>query len=338
MNTRRSLVALAGLTAVAVIAAAGCDSVRPFALRVDGEETSQSSVDRELDALADNEAIAAGGANVNDSEGTLRSDVTAYWLTLLVEQEVIDKEVQRRDLDVTAADREAATNDINAEFGPQVFEAFPDWLRDRLQGRYGRRAALVREIGGDAGEITDEQVRAAYDELLVQQRAQCPSGEFVAHILVGTQAEADALAGQLAGGADFGTVARENSTDGSAVDGGELGCFDPMQLVPEFATAAEALAPGQVSPPVQTEFGFHLIRISDTIPFEAIEVGLRERLEQQAGAASNPELDALVAEAKVRVDPRYGDWRVRDGLGSVEPPEGAEAPTSTPAPAPQPSP
>ncbi len=339
MRTRRSFVALAVLAAVAVIAAAGCDSVRPFALKVDGEETSQSSVDKELDAIADNEAIAAGGGSVTGNDGTLSSTVTAYWLTLLVEQEVIDDEFNRRNLEVTEADREAAIADIEAEFGAQVFEAFPDWLRDRLRGRYTRRAALVREIGGDAGQITDEALRAAYDELIAAQREQCPSGEFVGHILVETQAEADALAAQLAGGAGFATLARENSTDGSSVDGGELGCFDPTQLVPEFATAAEALAPGQVSPPVQTEFGFHIIKISDTIPFEAIEAGLRERLEQQAGAARNPELDALLAEAKVRVDPRYGDWKVRDGLGSVEPPEGAEAPTDSTAPAqPTPSP
>ncbi len=335
MRTRRFLIAPA-IVAVA-FAAAGCDSVRPSALKVDGTEVSRSSVDRELEAIADNEAIAAGG-QITGPDGTLNSAVTAYWLTLRVEQEVIDEEVERRDLDVTAADRDSARADVEAELGADVFEAFPEWLRDRLLDRYQRRAALVREVGGGVTGLTDEQVQATYDEFVAQQKAQCPSGRFVAHILVETQPQADALAAELAAGADFATLARENSVDGSSADGGELGCFDPAQFVAEFSTAAGALAPGAVSAPVPTEFGFHLIKISDTIPFAAIEPGIRDQLEQQAGAARNPEIDALVAGAKVRVDPRYGTWKVRDGLGTVEAPDGA-APATTGSPVPsQPSP
>lgn len=334
MNVRRFLIAL--VAGAVLVAAAGCDSVRPFALKVNGTETSQSSVDRELDAIADNKALEESG-QVTGEDGKINSEITAYWVTLLAEQEVIDREVKKRGLEVTAADTEAAKADIDTEFGAPVYDAFPKWLRDRLLRRYENRAVLVREIGGQAAGPTDEDIRAAYDEFITQQKAQCASGKFVAHILVATQEEADAAAAQLAAGADFATVARENSTDGSAGDGGELGCFDATQYIPEFATAADALSLGQVSAVVPTEFGFHLIRTSDTIAFEALEAGIRQQLEQQAGAQRNPTLDALVADTKVRVDPRYGTWKVQDGQGRVVPPEGA-APTTTAPVSPQPSP
>jgi len=340
VNLRRYLVALAA--GAILVAAGGCDNARPFALEVDGTEVAQSSVNRELGALADNEALAAAAAQaqstLTNSDGTLNSGSTAYWLTLRAEQEVIDRQVRRRHLEVTTPDRDAGKEDIDREFGAEVFGDFPKWLQDRLVDRYARRNALERDIGGEVALPTDDEVRAAYDEVVAQQKAQCTSGRFVSHILVETQAQADALAAELVAGADFATLARENSVEGSSADGGELGCFDPAQLVPEFSTAASALAPGAVSAPVQTEFGFHLIKISDTIPLAAIEPGIRRQLERQAAALGNPELNKLVAESEVKIDPRYGTWKVEEGVGRVRPPKGATAPTTSPAPEPVPPP
>jgi hypothetical protein len=88
---------------------------------------------------------------------------------------------------------------------------------------------------------------------------------------------------------------------------------------------------------VQTQFGFHVIRMSDTIPFESVEARVRESLAPPTN--TNPELDALIADAKVRVDSRYGTWEVRDGQGLVEPPAVPEStPESVPEPAPEPAP
>ena len=334
----RSLLALLGVLALAIVAA-GCDSVRPFAVEVDGDEISQSSVDRELRALSDNEALAQG-SGVSRSDDTLDSRVTAFWLTWLVEQQVIDREVRERGIDVSGADRKSGVADLEAQLGADVYDAFPKWLRDRLAGRFARRQALLRDLGGDPAGPTDAEVRAAYDEQLAQLKAQCASGTFVAHILVESRADAEALAAQLVAGVGFAQLARERSTDPGSVDlGGELGCLDPAQFVPEFSEAAAALPLGQVSQPVETEFGFHLIRVSDTIAFESVEEQIRTALEQEAGAGSSPELAELVVAAHVRVDPRYGTWRVSEGQGAVEPPRGATPTTaSTPAPTRTPAP
>jgi hypothetical protein len=87
----------------------------------------------------------------------------------------------------------------------------------------------------------------------------------------------------------------------------------------------------QVSAPVQTQFGWHLILVRDTIPFELLEAPLRQRLGQQSPDAER-KLGQLVAKAKVDVDPRYGRWVVRAGRGTVEPPRGAPSlnPPTTP--------
>jgi parvulin-like peptidyl-prolyl isomerase len=328
-----SLVALA-----AVLSAAACDSASGPALTVNGTDVSQSSVEREFKAIADNEVLAESGQPVaGEGADTLNSELAAFWLTLRVQQEVIDEALRERDIAVTTADRDAGQAAIEQEIGPEIFDAFPEWLQERLQGRYARRAALLTALGGPPEGPSDEEVRAEFDRAFAQLQAECASGKFVSHILVPTQAEADAIAAELAASADFAELARTRSQDGSAEVGGELFCYDPTQVDPAFAATADALAIGQVSAPVQTQFGFHIIRMSDTIPFESVEQQVRDSLEPPS--STNPELDALVADAKVRVDPRYGTWEVREGQGLVEPPasaadslpaSSAPAPTSTP--------
>jgi parvulin-like peptidyl-prolyl isomerase len=318
-----------GSVLLAALLLAGCDSASPAALTVNGTDVSQSSVEDEFDAIADNEVLSQQGDLTGDGDDTLRSDVAAFWLDFLVRQEVIDEEVADRDLEVTDADRDEAQTAIDNEIGRAGFDEFPSWMQERLEGRYARRAALLRALGGAAEGPTDEEVRAEFERQLADFKAQCPSGKFAAHILVATEEEANQIVAELAAGADFATLARERSTDtASAQTGGELlQCYDASQYVPEFATAADALPLGEISAPVQSEFGFHIIRMSDTIPFEAVEEQVRQSLEP--GGGTSAELEELIADAKVRVDPRYGTWEVTDGQGQVVPPEQPESTSTT---------
>jgi peptidyl-prolyl cis-trans isomerase C len=75
--------------------------------------------------------------------------------------------------------------------------------------------------------------------------------------------EAKAIAEQIKGGADFATLAKEKSKDPGAADGGDLGFFTKDQMVPEFADVAFKMYPGQVSNPVKTQFGWHVIKLED---------------------------------------------------------------------------
>lgn len=124
--------------------------------------------------------------------------------------------------------------------------------------------ALHNEYFKDAivDKITDADVRARYDKEIV---ATPPQNEVRArHILVKTKEEAEAIIKKLNGGAKFEDLAKENSTDGSAAQGGDLGYFSAGQMVPEFEKAAFALEPGAYTKePVQTQFGFHVIKLED---------------------------------------------------------------------------
>ena len=109
--------------------------------------------------------------------------------------------------------------------------------------------------------VTDEEMRKVYDEAAKSMTAE--EEVRARHILVETEDEAKAIVEQLKGGADFATLAKEKSKDPGAADGGDLGYFVKGQMVPEFSEVAFKMYPGQVSNPVKTQFGWHVIKLED---------------------------------------------------------------------------
>ncbi|MCP8885383.1 peptidylprolyl isomerase [Devosia sp. XJ19-1] len=131
--------------------------------------------------------------------------------------------------------------------------------RKYLEERALRRAYFAEAI---AGSITPEAVRAEYDAYASQFQ---PADEVRAsHILVETEQEANDLKAQIDGGADFAALAREHSIDPGAANGGDLGFFGKGMMVAPFEEAAFALAEvGAVSAPVQSQFGWHIIKLAE---------------------------------------------------------------------------
>jgi peptidyl-prolyl cis-trans isomerase C len=162
-----------------------------------------------------------------------------------------------------------------------------DPLLVKLQLENDRRGALAGLAAEAAvGDVVDEaSVQAAYD---AQVAGFQPQTEYnAAHILVADEAKARELKAEIDGGADFAEVAAANSSDGSAANGGDLGWFGAGQMVPEFETAVSALEPGAVSEPVQTQFGWHLIRLNETREstapaLEEVRAEIENQLRQEA--------------------------------------------------------
>jgi peptidyl-prolyl cis-trans isomerase C len=130
---------------------------------------------------------------------------------------------------------------------------------------YLKERALRRAYFADAiaAQVTEEAVRKEYDAFVAQFK---PQEEIHArHILVETKEEADAIEAELKAGGDFAAIAQEKSIDpGSGANGGDLGFFGKGMMVPEFETAAFAIAnPGDVSEPVQSQFGWHIIKLEE---------------------------------------------------------------------------
>lgn len=173
------------------------------------------------------------------------------------------------------------------------------WKRRALRETYFDRA--VR------GKVTDAEAKAFYDA----QAKQAPSGPQVRarHILVKTEEKAKEIFEMIAHDGDFADLAKEHSTGPSGKNGGDLGYFGEGQMVPEFSKAAFALKVGEVSLPVKTKFGWHLIKVEDRRensfpPYDALKERIVDHLAQQRA-------QAVAAEMRKSATVEYMDQSVK---------------------------
>ena len=197
-------------------------------------------------------------------------------------------------------------------------------------------ALLSQEV---AGAVTEERV----GDGALRSEYESRSSEFttieVQHILVGSETEAnDAYERVTAPGANeqtFEEVAREVSTDaGSAQNGGGYPATPASDYDPDFSEAALDLKPGEISPPVETQFGWHVIRLVDeqAIPFSQARDQI---LQELAGAEFETWFRERARELEVEVNPRYGRFDLQtlqvEAVRSTDPDAEAEAPTGATA-------
>jgi peptidyl-prolyl cis-trans isomerase C len=164
-----------------------------------------------------------------------------------------------------------------------------------------RRSLLAGEVVNSVveGAVTDEAVQAAYDATYTGVE---PVTEYNAsHILVATEEEAIAVKARIDAGEDFAAVATEMSTDSSAANGGNLGWFGPGMMVAPFEAGVVALEPGAVSAPVQTDFGWHVIKLNETRikPAPALEEVRADLVAQVQEAAIQARLAEITATATI---------------------------------------
>lgn len=155
-------------------------------------------------------------------------------------------------------------------------------------------------------ELTEPKLKARYEELI---KAQPPQEEVHArHILAATEADAKSALDEVKKGADFTEVSKKRSTGPTAATGGDLGFFTRDKMVPEFAEAAFALQPGQVTEkPVQSQFGWHVIKVearrkADAPRFEDVR-------EQVYEIMSNEVVEKTVADLKKTAKIEQYDWQ-----------------------------
>jgi len=186
------------------------------------------------------------------------------------------------DIKVLARMAEADKLQDDAEVASQL-----DFVRDRtLHNAYFARNGVAN--------ITDEELKARFEKEL----ATMPATEQVRarHILLKTQEEAQAVIAKLDEGTDFVELAKESSTGPSGPEGGDLGFFGAGQMVPEFEKVAFAMEPGAYTKePVQTQFGWHVIKVEekreapkpefDTVKDQVRQVVLREKYMELIQAA-----------------------------------------------------
>lgn len=220
----------------------------------------------------------------------------------------IDDIARRNDLTLDALKQALAADGITFEqFREQIRrEMTIARLRDsEMEGRVtvsdaevdhflANNPDVMRRIEKEAGNVTQTHVR----HILVRTNQAVNDEAAKAKLL--------ALRERIINGVDFAELAKANSDDGSAFKGGDLGWINPGDTVPQFEEAMNRLAPGEISPPVKTPFGWHLIQVLERRPLTASEdyrrnyarqLLRRQKLEQ----AYNAWLQTIRAEAFVEV-------------------------------------
>ncbi|QDC01028.1 peptidylprolyl isomerase [Mesorhizobium sp. 8] len=231
-------------------------------------------------------------------------------------------ELSQQFAQLPAEQRRAAALSAAIEIKVMAAKAVADGLDKDAD--FQRRAAFLQEraLHGEIVEkevvdkITDDEVRARYDKEIAAQPA--VNEVHARHILVKTKEEADAIIKELDGGAKFEDLANKHTTDPSGkTSGGDLGWFGPGQMVPEFEKAAMALEPGSYTKePVQTQFGWHVIKVEDKRPkqppaFEQVKDQIRS-------AVLRDKYFALVKELRAAAKVEIPDAALKKAVDAAE--------------------
>jgi peptidyl-prolyl cis-trans isomerase C len=232
-----------------------------------------------------------------------RDEIMRGALDQLITYTVLSQESKSRGIKVETAEIDAKMAQLKAQFPTQ--QAFDKALKDRGMTVESLRkdaqvdlsvtklmdaevATLPGPSDAEAKEFydknpdkfkEDEQVRASHILIRVDEKADAATKQKA-------RAEIDAVLKQVKAGGDFAKLAQEHSQDGSASQGGDLNYFNKGQMVAPFDKVAFELKPGQLSDVVTTQFGYHIIKVTDkkpgrTVPFDEAQGKIKEFLGSQ---------------------------------------------------------
>jgi peptidyl-prolyl cis-trans isomerase C len=282
--------------------------------RVNGENVTKADFDRLIKNME------AGGGPIPAER---RDEIMRRSLDQLITYTVLTQETKARKIDVTSAELDARVAMMKKDFPTEA--EFKKALADRgmtaQRLREDARIDMVISKMMDAevaalSPATPEQARDFYQKN--PDKFLRPEAVRASHILIATadadeaakkklRAQAESLLKQIKGGADFAQLAREHSKDGSAAQGGDLNFFTKGQMVPQFDQAAWALKPGEVSGIVETQFGYHIIKMTErraasTVPFEEVSERIVQFLtEKQKRDRTEAFVDGLKKKARIEV-------------------------------------
>ncbi len=265
------------------------------------------------------ERIAGAEAQMGGSPGPKTIAFYREVLDQLVGAQLLYQASRDRDMLAVSADVDKELDNLKSRFPqPDLFEQSLeaqgmtlDELRTEMQRNLSIQNLIETDIVSQVS-ISTEDMRRFYDENQDQMRQ--PERLRLSHILKSVDPEATAeeratvltaIEGvflEAKSGADFAALAREHSEDpGSAQNGGELTVMRG-QTVPPFEQAAFALEPGGLSPVVETQFGYHIIKLSERIegqlmPYEDVQPRIEQRLKQEAIQTGMNEAIALLKES-----------------------------------------
>jgi peptidyl-prolyl cis-trans isomerase C len=284
--------------------------------RVNGQSVTKADFDR----LVKNMETSAG----QPIPAERRDEVLRRALDQLVTYTVLQQETKARNVAVADAEVDENLQRMKQNFPDEkAFQAALSargWTVDQLRADTRTDLAINKLMETEVAAqpaATDAEVRDFYDK----NPDQFKQDEAVraSHILIRAdekadaatkqkaRARAEALAKEAKAGADFAKLAKENSADGSAAQGGDLNFMQRGQTVAAFDKAIFSMQPGQISDVVETEFGFHVIKVTEkraasTMPFDQVSGRIRDYLtEQGKQRRAQSFIEGLKKKAKIEV-------------------------------------
>ena len=264
---------MVGLMALSLVVVAGCSNGGSVAT-VGGEKISEEEL---------NETLVQ-----NYGEKTLEG---------MIDDKIIELEAKKEKIEVSKKeiDEEFATVVENAG-GEDAFKAVLDqngFTEEQFKDDI-TQYLTIRKLIEPLVEVTDEEINSYFEEnkesFATQEEVEA------SHILVEDEALAKDIAAQLKDGGDFAALATEHSEDpGSAVNGGELGFFPRGQMMPEFEEAAFSMEVDTISDLVKTDYGFHIIKVTD-------------KKEAKDATLEDSKADIKEALFEEKLNTEYGTW------------------------------
>jgi peptidyl-prolyl cis-trans isomerase C len=340
VETMKALKLIVLLVSVVAVASVGCskeEGETPAAEQAQGQMTGSLDPNDQTVAVTVNgtaitngqiaEEVARlskqfGGRMTPDQMGQMQEALSQQAEENLISRTLLQQEIEKEGIKVPQEEIDARMAEVRANFGSE--QELTDRLAmmgmtlETLEHEMGTGLAVEELIARHAPtqEVTDSEVRAYYDDNTA--RFQQPDRVQASHILIKVEAddseatkalarkEAEEVLAQLHQGADFAEMAREHSACPSSQNGGDLGFFQRGQMVKPFEDAAFAMDVGEISGIVETQFGYHIIKVTGredgrTIPFDEAKDNIRAMLDgQRKQAAMKTYTDQLRAEADIQ--------------------------------------
>ncbi|WP_375005149.1 peptidylprolyl isomerase [Bacillus velezensis] len=269
-------IAIAAITATSVLALSAC-----------------SSGDNDVIAKTD-----AGNVTKGELYTNMKKTAGASVLTQLVQEKVLAKKYKVSDKEIDTKLKEYKTQ-LGDQYSALKQQYGEDYLKDQV-----KYELLAQKAAKDNIKVTDADTKEYYDGLKGKIRA--------SHILVADKKTADEVEKKLKKGEKFETLAKEYSTDSSKDNGGDLGWFDKKSMDETFSKAAFGLKVGQVSDPVKTKFGYHIIKKTEERgKYDDMKKELKEEVLKQK-LNDNSAVQAAIQKVMKKADVKVEDKDLKD--------------------------
>jgi len=323
MRIRNAWFVAAAFVAIVLFSVVSSDAASQkegFAAKVNGVGIKKTTLDAAINNFIENQKM-FGTAVKDEEKDKLKKDI----LNELVSAELLYQASQKAGIGDLSKDVDSQLENIKKGFGSdQEFQKVlkergieAKDLREDIKKGVSINAYLEKNIFSKLSPMTEDEKKQEYEAN--KDKLSVPDEVMASHILIKVGEKAtpeekqkakekiEALKTRAMSGEDFAKLAKENSEDGSASNGGDLGYFRKGQMVKPFEDAAFGLEKDQISPVVETQFGYHVIKVTGkkaahTLTYEEVSKDIEKFLiNKRKRDEVNKTLDALKKNAKIEI-------------------------------------